>query len=76
MSLEQVVIIRQRNYWGRGSTLANAKKSYAYVAGRQATNTASIVMYVGKQEDLDKIVVDDVMGGIHYPESLTQYILQ
>ncbi len=76
MKLEQLIIIRQRNYWGKGDTLANARKSYAHVAHRQATNLASIVMYVGKPDDLNKIVIDDVFGGIQYPVSLTQYILQ
>lgn len=74
--MEILVIVRQRNYWGSGKTLAEAKTNYRKASGRPSTNTASVVSYQGAPKEIEKITINDIDGGIMYPKTLTQVILQ
>lgn len=73
---ETLVIVRQNNYWGSGKDLAEARKNYKKSSGRFPTSAASILAFTGDGKEIEKIEIDDVDGGIHYPKSLTKTTIQ
>lgn len=69
--MNTAILIRQRNYYGWGKNLAEARKNYKKVSGRVPTNTASILSFSGLEKDLDTIEIDDVLGSVRYPKTVT-----
>lgn len=77
--MNTLIVVRDMNgavpYWAADETLAAVRARYKRLAGKFPSTKASIVSFTGKQEDLDKVAVND-LGDIIYSKNLAKAVIQ
>ena len=62
-------------YWASDETLPLMRKRFKNLTGKYPSKNASIILFTGSFEELDKIKIND-LGDIEYTKNVTRVVLQ
>lgn len=68
-------VINSIPYWASDETLPKVKSRFKRLTGKYPSKNASIMLFSGNFEDLDKIQIND-LGDIIYRSTVTKITLQ
>lgn len=62
-------------YWAVDEDLKSARARFKRLSGKFPSKNASILIFTGSLEDIDKVSIND-LGDVSYPKTLQRIVLQ